>query len=210
MKRALFSIIMAGCLCGLVLAQTSRTGQQLYDEGKYSSAEAEFLRAGDNDPTALYNAGNAVYQQRQYERAAQLFLKAASMPSEVRADALYNAGNAYLRLGKYAEAIEAYRRSLRLQPAQPDAKQNLQIAQNLLQPEAPPPPPSPPPPPPPPPGPFLDPPRPYRPPEVPRTLSEAEAKKWLQKVVEQEEGKYARQYRSLPPRNETNRRQKGW
>ncbi len=119
MKRALFSITIAGCLCGPALAQTSRTGQRLYDEGKYPNAEAEFLRAGDNDPTALYNAGNAAYQQGQYERAAQLFLKAAAAPSEVRADALYNAGNAYLRLGRYAEAIEAYRRRLRLQPAQP-------------------------------------------------------------------------------------------
>ncbi|MCS7035101.1 MAG: tetratricopeptide repeat protein [Saprospiraceae bacterium] len=205
-QAVLFSIALAGCLSSVLPAQSLRTGQRLYQEGQYTRAEAEFLRAGENDPIALYNAGNAAYQQGRYERAAQLFQKAAAISSEIRADALYNAGNAYLRMGSPAEAIEAYRRSLRLQPAQPDAKRNLQIALNLLQPEAPPPPP----PPPPPPGPFLDPPRPYQPPETPRTLSEAEARRWLQEAIEPEEGKHARRYRSLPPRNETSRQRKGW
>ncbi len=203
--------LLACCISAIVLAQPSREGQRLYDKQEYNRAEQAFLRMGKDDPDALYNAGNAAYQQGQYERAAQLFEKAATVPSAVRADALYNAGNAYLRQGNYSAAIQAYERSLRLQPAQPDAKRNLQIARHMLQPHEPPPPPPPPPPLPPPPSEaFLDPPRPLSPSDSARRLSEAETKQWLQEVVEREEGKNARIYRSMPSSTDANRRRKRW
>ncbi len=210
MNRVLFSWGLACLTCAVAFTQPLRIGQRLYDEGQYARAEAEFMRAGD-DPIALYNAGAAAFQQGKYERAAQLFQKAAAAPSVMRADALYNAGNAYLRAGNYAAAIRAYEHSLRLQPAQSDAKRNLQIARNLMQPEPPVPPPPPPlPPPPPPPSPFLDPPRPLRPPEAPTAMPEAEVRQWLLQVVEPQEGKSARLYRQMAPRTDTDRQRKAW
>ncbi len=193
------------------LAQFSPTAERLYDERQYGRAEEAFLKSGKASAEALYNAGNAAYQQGHYERAARLYISAADKSVSLRPDAWYNAGNAYLRMGKYAEAVAAYERSLRLQPARTDAKRNLSLARKLLHPEPPSPPPPPPPPlPPPPPAPFLDPPRRPNPPEVPRPMSASETKQRLQEVVEREEGKNARLYRAMAPRAESSRQRKTW
>ncbi len=200
---ALCAIAIAQVLPGTrvpAVAQSLREGQRLYDERRYAEAEQVFLRRAAQEPIAFLYAGNAAFRLGYYERAAAHFQKAAAQSPVVRADALYNAGNAYLRMGNYAAAIKAYESSLRLKPAQPDAKRNLHIARSLLQqPEPPPPPPPPRPLPPPPPASFLDLPRPL-PPEQPQRLSVTATQHRLKEIVEREEAQNARLYRRMPPR----------
>ncbi|MDO8969377.1 MAG: tetratricopeptide repeat protein, partial [Saprospiraceae bacterium] len=143
-KRALF------LLCGIVLnvfclpnlsAQSThaplRKGDLAYDREQYKASEKQYRVAADRDmghPQAVYNLGNALYQQGNFEDASQRFQQAVeNAPSpEKKADALHNLGNSLLKQRKYKESVQAYEQSLRLRPANPETKQNLQMAKKKL------------------------------------------------------------------------------
>ena len=67
----------------------------------------------------------AAYQSGDFERAAELFA------AEENADSWYNRGNALARNGQLEAAINAYRRSLELEPDKDDAKANLALLEAL-------------------------------------------------------------------------------
>ena len=48
-----------------------------------------------------------------------------------KAAVLYDAGNAYYRQGKLDQAMEKYKQALRLNPADVDAKHNLELSKKL-------------------------------------------------------------------------------
>jgi tetratricopeptide (TPR) repeat protein len=193
-----------------------RKGEKQYDQKNYPGAETAYSKASGN-PAALYNAGNAAYQQAKFDLAAEYFKSAAALfpNSPARSDAYYNLGNSYLKLGKYQEAIVVYEKSLRLQTNRPDAKKNLQIAKNKARekedPPPPPPPPQNPPPPPPPRNNYVDRAQAGRKREVASgTMTAALARQKLNAVIDQEEQKNARQYRSQPPEARPDRKKKDW
>ena len=118
-------------------AQSTHTpllkGDRAYDRKQYKEAEKHYRTAADHEvgnPQALYNLGNTLYQQGNWTDAAQRFQQAATTAKNAidKADALHNLGDAYLKDRKYKEAAQAYKESLRLRPADPDTKQNLQMA----------------------------------------------------------------------------------
>lgn len=206
-------LLMAASLPAQSSHAQLRAGERHYDDKNFPKAESTYGEAG-SDPVAQYNAGNAAFQQGKYEIAADWFQKAAAAPSAIRADAFYNLGNTLMLLGKFREAVDAYERSLRQRPNQPDAKKNLQIARNKLrekQDPPPPPPPQKPPPPPPPRNNYVDQARQPQKKEVPSGNMTADAaRQLLEGTIEQEEQKNARQYRALPPEANPGRLKKDW
>lgn len=52
---------------------------------------------------------------------------------QIRENAVYNSGNLYFSENKYAESIEQYKRALRLNPDNNNARHNLRVAQLRLQ-----------------------------------------------------------------------------
>jgi len=46
----------------------------------------------------------------------------------IQASSWYNSGNALFEMGKYQDAAQAYIQALRINPADPDAKHNLELA----------------------------------------------------------------------------------
>lgn len=91
------------------------------------------LEAGDADRAAtLFEdpawAGAAAYTSGDYATAAQRFQAAGE-----GADSWYNRGNALARAGDLDGAIEAYRRSLELEPGREDAADNLALVEDLQQ-----------------------------------------------------------------------------
>ncbi|MFN0013694.1 MAG: tetratricopeptide repeat protein [Saprospiraceae bacterium] len=191
-----------------------RAGDVYYDKKNFSEAENAYAQAL-GDPVALYNAGNAAYQQGKFDIAVQRYQMAGATPSEVQADALFNLGNVYLQSGKFREAITSYERSLRQAPNRADAKKNLQIARNKLREQQKPPPPPPqrqPPPPPPPSVNYqLDQARQPQQKQTPSgTMTAAAARQLLDGTVEQEEIKNARRYRALPPEANPGRVKRDW
>ncbi len=112
-------------------------GNRLYEEGRFQEAHARYLdalRKVPDLPLARFNEGNALYRSQEFQRAMEAFLEAAEgADPEWRASALYNLGNALMRQEQGGPAAEAYKEALRLDPADRDAKHNLELALQLLE-----------------------------------------------------------------------------
>jgi len=115
-----------------------RQGNREYTDQKFGDAEIAYRRAMSGDENyadAVFNAGDALYNQGKYEEAAKLFRQNYEMneDSQKKASAMYNMGNSLLKAENFGESIEAYKNSLRLDPNNMEAKYNLAYAQDMLQ-----------------------------------------------------------------------------
>ncbi|MDX1644107.1 MAG: tetratricopeptide repeat protein [Thermoanaerobaculia bacterium] len=116
-------------------ARTAAGLERLAEEETEAALDAfdEALALAPDDPRLQFNAGTASLAG-DGEGAVELLETAArAAPADLAADALYNLGTARLSGGDPAGAIEAFEQSLRLEPANPDAKHNLELARRLLE-----------------------------------------------------------------------------
>jgi Ca-activated chloride channel family protein len=103
-----------------------------YQKGKAKAAvgpadTAE--RLAPNDPTVQYDAGTVHLGAGDSRKAVSLLEKAAKKAEPGLSPAAhYNLGNARLADGDADGAVEAYKEALREQPANQDAKHNLELA----------------------------------------------------------------------------------
>jgi len=114
-----------------------RKGNKLYEQKKYNDAEINYLKSLDkkkNSDKSVFNIGDALYKQEQYDKAAEKFndLTNRNLDKETRAMAYHNLGNSLLKDKKYAESIEAYKNSLRNTPEDLETKYNLEYARRML------------------------------------------------------------------------------
>lgn len=141
-----YRIIVTG-LCLLTLAPSLlgqeereyiRKGNRLYKKGEFAGSEGMYRRAEEQASSgndAIFNLGDALYRQNRYSEASAEFSRAAKAgetDSLKRADGLYNLGNSLLKEQKFEESINAYMSSLKLNPANIQAKYNLAYAQDQL------------------------------------------------------------------------------
>ncbi|MXX77623.1 MAG: tetratricopeptide repeat protein, partial [Gemmatimonadales bacterium] len=78
--------------------------------------------------------GNALYQGENYEPALESFRAAVeSGDPELAAAAWYNLGNTLYRQGALPESLEAFKQALRADPADADAKHNLERVLEQMQ-----------------------------------------------------------------------------
>ena len=96
------------------------------------SMAAELPTADRAVPADLYQEGNRLYQEGDFDGAAARYeaVLAAGMES---AALHYNLGNAHFRLGRLADAVVAYERAARLDPGADDARANLALVAERLQ-----------------------------------------------------------------------------
>jgi Ca-activated chloride channel family protein len=115
-----------------------REGIKKYKEEQYNEAEIAFRRGLEKDSlsfVAKFNLGNALYKQNQFEQAETLLKNLSSDAHKTeaeRAKLMHNLGNAQLQQKKYKESIDAYKQSLRLNPADDETRSNLAYAQSML------------------------------------------------------------------------------
>ncbi len=127
--------------CGGGTLQTW-TGERRYAAGDFAAASAAFEKALHADTTArhAFSAGNALYRMRHYEDAANRYRLAAAEVGEMKQRGSFNLGNALVRAAENAPerpallyaAVRAYEEALRLDPADADAKWNLELALRRL------------------------------------------------------------------------------
>lgn len=107
-------------------------GIKQYNAGDFRKAGESFEHALEPDPgnaTLQFNRGAALYREESYAEAAEAFTSATSSgDGQLGTDAAYNLGNAQFRAGDYKSAIEAYKQALRRDPADAQAKYNLELA----------------------------------------------------------------------------------
>lgn len=108
-------------------------GNQLYQNGKYEEAVIQYseaMRKNPNNAITHYNLGNVLYKQKNYADAEKAFGRAIELTADtsIRQRAFYNTGVALTRELKLLESIAAYKRALAMNPADEDARFNLQKA----------------------------------------------------------------------------------
>jgi Ca-activated chloride channel homolog len=114
------------------LASKNKKGNQFYAQGRYADAEKEYLDAQVNNPgnsIILYNLGNSLIRQKKYDPAIQALNQAIEKGDKTaRANSWYNAGSALFDMGKFKDSADAFIQALKLNPADKDAKHNLELA----------------------------------------------------------------------------------
>ena len=127
--------------CAVMGAQTDRRevrkGNRDFRKENYSEAEIDYRRALVKDSTSFaanYNLGNTLYRNGDVQQARKSYetLKDAADASPYGADYYYNLGNAAAAMEDWQAAVDAYTRSLLMNPGDMDAKENYVYAKGKL------------------------------------------------------------------------------
>ena len=147
MKRILsiflFLLIVTTGFAQRQVRQATREGNSLFHKEDYLNAEIQYRKAleiAPNDSLAGYNLGNALIRQQQDEKAKeslQQFINAATAAQkggnrQLAAKSFFNAGDVCMAAQQYQEAVQMFKRSLRNNPLDDEARYNLLLAQKLL------------------------------------------------------------------------------
>lgn len=138
MKYFFISVMIFGWLSskGQNATESILRGNQYYQNAQYNLAEAEYRKAlqyeADNDK-AKYNLANALQRQNKFDEAAKLLddLAGSTKDNSVKSSAYYNQGVAYTKMQNLDASIESYKKALRINPGDQEARENLEKA--LLQ-----------------------------------------------------------------------------
>lgn len=147
--RIIFLLLLSG-IATQVNAQESATkkiqrGNDLYKQQQYQQAEAAYKEVAETEPastTAQFNKANAIYRQDRNSEAIKAFEEVTVKANEVevKGKAYYNKGVILSGQKRLEESIEAYKNALRQNPADKEARENLQKALLELKQKQPPPP----------------------------------------------------------------------
>ena len=135
-NKHIYISIFIMLICLTTNAQTDkgliRHGNAEFKNGNFSEAEVNYRKSLDKEysPKAQFNLGDALYEQKNYEDAQKNFSEVAerNVSKEIESDAYYNLGNTYMAQEKYAEAFDSYKKSLKSNPKNDDARYNLEYA----------------------------------------------------------------------------------
>lgn len=111
-------------------------GNGLFSEEKYDEANNIYQDALLDNPTSSaiqFNIGNVLYKKSDFEKALESYYQSLDTDDPVKqSQAYYNIGNSLFRAGKLPESILAYEQALKLNPADEDAKYNLEYVRNQM------------------------------------------------------------------------------
>lgn len=133
-------------LCDGAFAQIKKyidEGNKFYDHEQYKDATENYLKAlskDSNNTAGLFNVGNSLYQLSksnktdQYDNSRKFMEMAANKTNDKvgKAAANYNIGNTYMEQRKWEDAAAAYKKTLRNNPQDVDAKYNLSYAEQMM------------------------------------------------------------------------------
>ncbi|TGL88311.1 VWA domain-containing protein [Leptospira congkakensis] len=107
-------------------------GAKSYHQKKYTESQKEFEKAKEyipDDPRLLYNESTNAYQSGQYKDAIGIAEKILSHPktdNDLKAKTNFSLGNIYSKLGEKKKALNAYSKTLELDPNHLSAKKNIE------------------------------------------------------------------------------------
>ncbi len=113
------------------------SGNKLYRQQQFDKAEVEYrkaLAANERNPQAIYNLGCALMSQQKDSAAIVQFERAGKLETEPKRKAMvyHNIGWICQNHQMYAEAVEAYKESLRNNPADDETRYNLALCKRHL------------------------------------------------------------------------------
>ncbi len=110
-----------------------RKGNEYYKQKNFDASAQEYnkaLTADSKNTTAHYNIGNAQFRNNKLDEAIASYDNSISNSDNrpIREKAFYNKGVAFSKQKKLNESIDAWKESLKLDPNDMDARENLQKA----------------------------------------------------------------------------------
>ncbi|MBL0145666.1 MAG: VWA domain-containing protein [Chitinophagaceae bacterium] len=112
---------------------TIKKGNQAYKKNEFEEAARQYKKVLDknkDNQAALFNYGNAKYKTTKIDDAIGAYDKFISLSTDkiAKSQAYYNKGVVYQNAKNLKDCITSYKNALRLNPADEDARQNLQKA----------------------------------------------------------------------------------
>ncbi|MBR0519131.1 tetratricopeptide repeat protein, partial [bacterium] len=102
-----------------------------YKIKSFDNAASDYKKALEYKPNwndVTFNLGNTYFRQKKYDEAETEYNKIVETGKEsLKAQALYNLGNIAYKKGDLKKAEELYKKSLRINPKDKDAKYNLEL-----------------------------------------------------------------------------------
>ena|SRR5215831_424766 len=132
----IYGTILLLIFCNSLFAQQNKIindGNTFYRQQQYNKAEDEYqkaLQASPGNKVAKFNLANALIKQNKTDDADKLLngLNIKENDNDIRSKATYNEGVILSQQKKLEESVEMYKESLRLDPNDKDARENLQKA----------------------------------------------------------------------------------
>ena len=115
-----------------------RKGNRYFKAGEYTEAQMEYMKAVAKDTlstAANYNLANSLFRQEDYDNAAKALerVEATAVASADGASVYYNQGAVAIAQQNWQKAVEAFAKSLLMNPDDLDAKENYIYAKKMLQ-----------------------------------------------------------------------------
>lgn len=125
-KTAVLALLLvsANAEAGVLDFKTLSDAKTAYEKGDYARASQLYGEVSLKNAQARYNYGDALYKQKKYKEAAEIF-KQIDDP-KLKHKALHNLGNSLANMGKTDEAIKAYEEALKLKEDK-DTRYNLEL-----------------------------------------------------------------------------------
>jgi Ca-activated chloride channel homolog len=122
-----------------------RKGNRYYKQNQLDRSLELYQKALQESPSsaaASYNLGNVEFRKNKFDDAAKSYEVSVenSQDKQIQEKGLYNKGVALIKQQKLEESIEAWKNSLKLNPADEEARDNLEKALEELRKKQPPPP----------------------------------------------------------------------
>ena len=114
-----------------------RKGNRLFNDSVFVDAEVNYRKALEVNPkstVSMYNLGNTLSQQQKFQDAMEQYVAAGnSEKDKMKLAHIYHNMGVLFQAGKdYAKSVEAYKMSLRNNPADDETRYNLALAQKML------------------------------------------------------------------------------
>jgi len=117
---------------GLLDFKKLQEAKEAYGNEKYKESASIYEGFAMESPEAVYNLGNSLYKDKDYEGALKVFNKVSQEESSFKASALHNAGNAQVKLQMYEDALQSYEQALALKEDK-QTRENYEAVKKFLE-----------------------------------------------------------------------------
>lgn len=134
---AVFLLATAGVSAQKAERDYIRKGNRLFNDSVFVDAEVNYRKALEANPkstVSMYNLGNTLSQQQKFQDAMEQYVSASKIEKDkMKLSHIYHNMGVLFQAGKdYEKAVDAYKMSLRNNPADHETRYNLALAQKML------------------------------------------------------------------------------
>lgn len=134
---AVFLLLAAGASAQKAERDYIRKGNRLFNDSVFVDAEVNYRKALEANPksiVSMYNLGNTLSQQQKFKDAMEQYVAVSNIEKDkMKLAQIYHNMGVLQQAGKdYAKAVDAYKMSLRNNPADHETRYNLALAQKML------------------------------------------------------------------------------